>query len=232
MEKLVIANWKAYLTKVQSEKWLVDFSAHYQPVEGVRVVLAVPFPFLADLHQKFKSLPNVSWAAQDISPFPIGSYTGSVPAAWLTGLADYVLVGHRERRQYFRENIQDVANKVSEALEEEIIPVLCVDMGVARQQAASVEFEDLEKMIVAYTPSDAEQLEISRNKVSVSDGVDKVSALFHGAPILYGGGVDEGNVAELFSLPGLSGVMVARGCLDPLRFVKLLENASESLGLR
>lgn len=231
MEKLVLANWKANLTLLKAEKWLTELSTQYHPVSGLRVTVAVPFPFLFDLRKQFASLPGISWTAQDVSSYPLGNYTGSVPAAWLNGQVEYVIVGHRERRKYFRETIQDVANKVSEALEENIQPILCVDLDTAQQQSASVEYDDMERLIVAYTPSDAEQLEISRSISAVGDGIEQVASLFPGASVLYGGGVNESNVAELFTLPKLTGVMVAGGCLDPHSFVKLLGNAADSLGL-
>lgn len=231
MEKFIVANWKANLTLPQAEKWLTILSTDYQAIPGLLVVLAVPFPFLAHLRDKFSSLSGISWAAQDVSSFPLGNYTGSVPAAWLSGLVGHVIVGHRERRKYFHETIQDVANKVNEALEEDIQPILCVDLDIARQQAAALDSGDMERSVVAYTPDDAEQLETKRNVSAVADGVNKITSLFPRAPVLYGGGVNENNVAELFAIQDLSGVMVAGGCLDPQSFIRLLDNAAGSMGL-
>jgi triosephosphate isomerase len=230
-EKLVIANWKANLSLSQAEKWLGELSEKYSPIPGIQVVLAVPFPFLIPLHTRFKSLPGVSWAAQDVSSYPLGNYTGAVPAAWLNGLVDYALVGHRERRRYFHETIQEVANKSSEAIAEDICPVLCVDLDFARQQAAALETEEMEHLIVAYTPADADHLEVARNVSSVAEGVRQVASLFPECSVLYGGGVNAGNVGELISLPQVSGVMAAGGCLNPLSFLELLNNAAKSLAL-
>jgi len=231
VDKLVVANWKANLSLQQAEKWLVELSEGYRPISGIRVVLAVPFPFLVPLQTRFPSLPGVSWAAQDISPYPLGNYTGAVPAAWLNSLVDYALVGHRERRRYFHETIQEVANKSNEAIAEDICPILCVDLDIAQQQSAAVETEEMEHLVVAYTPADADHLEVARNVSSVADGVRQVASLFPGCPILYGGGVNVGNVAELIKLPQVSGVMAAGGCLNPLSFLELLDNAAKSLQL-
>ncbi|GAB4333130.1 MAG: triose-phosphate isomerase [Desulfobulbaceae bacterium] len=229
-EKVIVANWKASLLQPAAEKWLRDFSAAYTPLPGIRVVLAMPYPLLVALKQQVDRLPGVSAAAQDVSPFPPGRYTGSVPAAMLRGLADYVLVGHRERRKYFHETIQDVANKVAEALDADILPIVCVDMETARRQAASLEVEVMERIYVACTPDDAEQLETAPRTSTVTDYVERVAALFPGAPVLYGGGVNAENVGALASVPNLAGVMAASGCLDPVSFVGLLRNAAAVWG--
>jgi triosephosphate isomerase len=229
MEKLIVANWKANLSLPQAEKWLAGFSAGYRPHDNIRVVLAVPFPFLYPLREQLDNLSGVSWAAQDVSPYPPGSYTGAVPAAWMKGQVDYALIGHRERRRYFHESIQDVSNKASEALAEDIGPILCVEKEMSRQQAAAIEPDDLERLIVAYTPADAEQLEIARNIAGVTDAIQYVSGIFPGCPVLYGGGVNAGNAAELLKIPQVAGVMAAGGCHDPRSFVELLDNGSEAI---
>ena len=133
-EKFVVANWKANLSHVQAQRWLQTVTAKYNPFPGFNVILAAPFPFLGDLQKEIGEEDGISLAAQDVSPYPLGNYTGSVPAAWLQGKVDFVLVGHRERRRYFHETIQEVANKVTEALEEEITPIVCIDQDIARQE--------------------------------------------------------------------------------------------------
>ena len=228
-EKVVVANWKANLSHELAKTWLQTLTENYTPLSDIKVILAAPFLFLSDLQIITGKQKGVTLAAQDVSPYPQGNYTGSVPAAWLKGIVDYVVVGHRERRKYFHETIQDVANKVTEALEEEITPIVCVDLDIARQQAAAIEPDELERIIVAYTPADAEKLEISRSLSAATEGIQKTASIFPGVPVLYGGGVNEKNVAELFSIPELAGVMAAGGCLDPKGFVRLLENAGDAI---
>lgn len=230
MEKIILANWKANLSLEQAEKWLERLQADYVPRQDLRVIIAVPAPFLIALRRKFSGLSWLHWAAQDVSPYPPGSYTGSVPAAWLNGQVEYVLVGHQERRKYFHESVQDVANKMTEALAEDISPIVCLDLDTMRQQAATVEFEDMQRLFVAYTPAEADSLEIARGTESVTRDIARIAALFPGAPLLYGGGVNERNVASLLALPQLSGVMVAGGCLDPYAFIRLLQNGGAALG--
>jgi triosephosphate isomerase len=228
-EKIVLANWKASLSPSAAGRWCDAFAGQYRPAKLLRVVLAVPFLMLADLRSRCRDLPGVVLAAQDVSPFPQGGYTGATPADWLTGLADYVLVGHRERRRYFHETNQDAANKVSEALAAELQPILCVSRAGLAGQLSALETADLEKTLLACTADEADTLEVARSTAGVADDARYFTRMAGGRPVLYGGGVDSGNVAGLIALPELAGVMVARGCLDPGNFVRLLQNADQAL---
>ncbi len=224
-EKIVLANWKANLSPARAAEWLASFKEQYRPVAGIRVVLAVPLLHLQMFGREFRSSDRVSWAAQDVSPFPPGSYTGSFPAAWLQGRVDFVLTGHRERRRYFHESIQDVAGKVRETAAAGLKPVLCMDRQTAAAQIAALDAEDMEQMIVACTPAEAESLEIAASPESVGEDAAYFREISGGCPVLYGGGVNKENVADFLSLPELAGVMVASGCLDPQDFIDLLTRA-------
>lgn len=228
-EKIILANWKASLSPAAAARWLDTFVGQYRPSPLLRLVLAVPFLMLADLRSQCHALPGLALAAQDVSPFPQGGYTGATPADWLTGLADFVLVGHRERRRYFHETNQDVANKVSEALAAGLQPILCVSRDGLASQLAALEAADLDKIILACTADEADALEVARSAAAVADDARYFARLTGGRPVLYGGGVDFGNVAALISLPEIAGVMVAGGCLDPGDFVRLLQNADRAL---
>lgn len=229
MKKIILANWKAYISSAQAAQWLVAFKRKYQPDSGLQVVMAPSYLHLPLLKDELEPFDDVFLAAQDVSPFPMGGYTGSIPADWLRGLADFVLIGHRERRRYFHETVQDAANKVREAVAAGITPILCMDREMAGPQIAALDSSDMERLILAYTPDDAEALEISRSV----DGVEEAAAFFGelsgGCPVLYGGGVNAANVAAFMASPHLSGVMTASGCLDPNKFISLLDNAERAI---
>lgn len=227
--KIVLANWKASLSPAAVEGWLAAFAAGYRPSPLLQVVLAVPFLVLVGLRDRSRSLPRVTLAAQDVSPFPQGGYTGATPADWLAGLADYVLVGHRERRRYFHETDQDAANKVNEAVAASLQPILCVSREGLGRQLAALEAADLDKIILACTADEAEALEVARRPASVADDLRYFARLGEGRPVLYGGGVQAGNVGGLIALPECAGVMVAGGCLDPVEFNRLLRQADQAL---
>ena len=104
-----------------------DFSCRYRPASSVQVVLALPFLYMERVAEKVGGMEQVKVAAQGVSPYPPGRYTCATPAAWLKGLAGYVVVGHRERRYYFHEDNQSVASQVRESVTAGLRPILCLD---------------------------------------------------------------------------------------------------------
>ena len=226
-ERIVLANWKANLSPAHASTWLASFKEKYHPAAGIRVVLAAPFLHLPMFFNEYNLSDKVSWAAQDVSPFPPGGYTGAVPAAWIKGMVEFVLIGHRERRRYFHESVMDSANKVSEVADIGLTPILCMDREIAGKQIAALDRADMDNMIIAYTPDDAEALEVSRELDTVAENAAYLKEISGGCPVLYGGGVNKDNVADLLAMPQLSGVMVASGCIDPQDFIDLLHNAAD-----
>src|SRR5581483_6749823 len=78
-----------------------------------------------DLIQKYDL--DVALGAQDISPFAMGAYTGEVNGAQIKEFADYVIVGHSERKKYFSETVELVEKKVMQAYESELQAIYCMD---------------------------------------------------------------------------------------------------------
>ena len=222
MNKIIVANWKANLSPGAADEWMGAFTAHYQPREGVEFVLAVPFLCMERVSAKIRDLPGVGLAAQGVSPYPKGGYTGATPAAWLKGLVQYGLVGHRERRKYFHETVQDVAAQVRECVTAGIRPILCLaDDGLADERAA-LDGRELAEVVPAYTPDTADALERAREVEGVKAGIARVKGYFPARPVLYGGGVDHENGGAILALSEVEGIMLGRGCLDAEKFARIV----------
>lgn len=222
MKKMIVANWKANLAPERAGQWLDAFTAVYRPRLDIEVVLAAPLLALPMVAAQVKALPGVALAAQGVSAYPQGSYTGSTPAAWLRGLATYTLLGHRERRRYFHETVQDVARQAYESLTEDLQPIICIDAELLIAQTAAMAVEELGHLIWAYTPDTPATLEMARDAADISAILPKIAQKTDNRPVLYGGGVTVDNGGRLWQLPGLHGIMLGKGCLDAAAFASLI----------
>lgn len=223
-KKIVLANLKAYRSPKQVEQWCDSFlSALGKTPETMEIVLAVPDMAMERVFARIKDKSGISLAAQALSSFPQGSYTGSTPAAWLRGLVRYSLAGHRERRTYFRESVQDVARQVHEALAEEIIPIICVEGEHFHEQLAALSYEEREQVYWAFTPKVETPLALRKDLSVITEAVAKMGKQSGQRPVLYGGGITRENSGVLWDVPGISGIMMAEASLDADAFAKLVQ---------
>jgi triosephosphate isomerase len=223
MKKFILANWKCHKTTVEAVKWFETFSDLYQPNPDVKVIIAPPIIALPSLKMMIqeRKITSLSLAAQDISPFPLGSYTGAVAAEMLQGMVEYVIVGHSERRRYFHETHQEIANKVSEALAAEITPIVCLDIPYARAQIAAIQEDDAKKIFIGYGPVEAIGINNAQSPERTSSGILKIESLVEEIPILYGGSINEKNCTDYVGMKGLAGLMVGSASLDPIKFASI-----------
>ncbi|MFT5697205.1 MAG: triosephosphate isomerase [Desulforhopalus sp.] len=230
MKKYVIGNWKCHKTTSDGLAWFNQFSGLYRASESVDIVVAPSALTLESIATTLTDLklPGVSLAAQDVSPFPRGSYTGAIAADMLKSVASYVIVGHSERRRYFHETFQDVINKVTEAADSGLIPIVCVEDAELLAQLRPLADIDCKEMIVAYTPVDALNFNISESVERVAGAVTRISAFFPVWPIIYGGAVSHENAKEYLAVSGLSGLFLGSTSLDAGKFAKVCQFAQEA----
>lgn len=220
MPKLIIANWKSNKTTALTEEWLAGFSAEIS--DQTTVVLAPPTSLLSLVAAKLPT--GTKLAAQDVSSFPMGSYTGAVNAQQLKSLgAEYVIVGHSERRRYFHETPQDVAAKIEQATANNLIPVLCLDEDYIEEQAAALESKDIPKLVIAYEPLAAIGSGNNAPADQVTAIIAKIRQVYGQVPVIYGGSVDERSVKEYLLIS--DGVLVGSASLDPEQFSKIVSAA-------
>lgn len=175
-------------------------------------------------------LENVFLGSQNVSPFNDGAYTGEVSARQLKSLnVKYCLVGHSERRVYFKENNEIMKNKIEQLLENEIIPIYCVgelekssdNNELDEELKILEEIRNNEKIIIAYEPLWAIGTGIQLNINELEKIIKLIKEKFPNNKVLYGGSVNEDSIVNLKS-ELIDGYLLGGVSLHPDRISMLL----------
>lgn len=230
--KLIVANWKANKTKQEALAWWQIFSAAKFSPKNIHVVICPAYVHLFSLAEKIKSANfpfSVTPGTQDISAYPGGTYTGEVTARMAAGVITHTILGHSERRRWFKETPPVIAQKAVQALDNNITPIVSVDKLSYRQQLIQFDKNQLKKIIVMYEPPEAISQQIGpvgqgqpADKKDVEIAVNDIKLISPRCRILYGGSVKSYNVADYLSLPGISGAVVGTASQNADEFVKLI----------
>lgn len=210
------------------------------------VIVCTPFTHLTSVAEALKG-SKVRVGAENCARHEKGAYTGEVSAAMVksTG-AEYVILGHSERRQYFGEDNAELAEKLRLALDNGLLPIFCVgevleqrENGTYNEVVASqlepvlsLSAEDFAKVVIAYEPVWA----IGTGKTATADQAQDmhahirslVSAKFGAqaaddTTILYGGSCKPTNARELFAKPDVDGGLIGGAALKAADFMGIIE---------
>jgi triosephosphate isomerase len=238
---VVAANWKMNTTPADAGELARTIAARTR-VQGVTRVICPPFVCLAAVRDALaESDPSVGVGAQDVHHELAGAFTGDISAPMLEGLADWVIVGHSERRRDHGETDEQIGRKLVRAVEAGLRPILCVGEHLADRDAGhAVEVADGQLggclaghdpgrlgeagLVIAYEPVWA--IGTGRNALG-SDAAAMAEAirstladLGWGAgagevPVLYGGSVTAANIGEFLAEPAIDGALVGGASLKP-----------------
>lgn len=222
----LVGNWKSNKTHEEAEEF---FSILSLPVlaPNLRVVICPPMPYLYSIADLVKQTGiNVSLGVQDLSPYPLGAYTGAVSSIMIKQVAHYAIIGHSERRKYFQESNEEVAKKTRMALEDEITPIVCVDEPYLETQLAHFTLEEMQRIIFAYEPVSAIGSGIPDTPEHAQEIALTIQRLAQtNVPVLYGGSVTEKSVSSFITMPAINGVLVGGASLNPDQWSSLVTAA-------
>lgn len=219
MDKTIIAaNWKSNKTKIEAQKWLSEIALKSFP-SNLEVIVFPPFTLL-DYFSSFIRVNDIPLkiGAQDVSPFGSGAYTGEVAAEQIKEFADYVLIGHSERRSNFSESNELISQKIQQSVQQGLKPIVCIfDL----QQLEGIP----EEAIISYEPVGAIGTGQPQDPGQVAEFAKNVKAKSN-CPIIYGGSVSPDNMKNYLSIENVSGLLIGGQSLDENSFMKIIENAS------
>lgn len=219
-KKLIIANWKSNKTIEEAKEFLEVFKNELPNLDlsNKEIVIAPSYTILSTLnyfiHQD--NLP-ISLSAQNVSPFPEGAYTGEVAARGIKEVAEYVIIGHSERKRYLHESESEILNKVDEAKKAGLKVVMCI------QNEDSPIYDKAD--IIAYEPPSAIST-FGIGKPEEPEDIDKVLSKVAqkavGKKLIYGGSVKKENIVQYSKIISCSGFLVGGASLDAHNFISLL----------
>lgn len=250
-KRIVAGNWKMNNTLEEGLKLTSEIvnMVNDEVSDDVTVVLAPPFIHLTSLKSSISGADKIFLSAQNCSEHASGAYTGEISAPMLNSIgADYVILGHSERREYFSETNAQLASKVDIALENNLIPIFCCGESLEiRENGDFVDFvsnqikeglfhlseASFSKIVIAYEPIWA----IGTGRTASSEQAQEMHAALRSfiadkygseiadnTSILYGGSCKPSNAPELFACADVDGGLIGGASLKSRDFVDIIKS--------
>jgi len=242
---IIAGNWKMNNTISQSIQ-LINEIKNKPLNENVEVVVAVPFTSLSDVKRSLED-SSIKLAAQNMHWETKGAYTGEISPLMLKEIGvEYCIIGHSERREYFKETDEMVNKKVKAALDFDIKPIICVGETLEQREnkeaekvverqllkaLEAVEAESIKDIVIAYEPVWA----IGTGRTASKEDADQMCGFIRKIigykydeeaaetiRIQYGGSVKPDNITELMNMENIDGALVGGASLVAEDFIKIV----------
>ncbi len=244
---IMAGNWKMNKTATET----VEFANAIKPLlpktRHCEAVICLPALNITTAQKALKG-SRISVGAETVHYEASGAFTGEMTTGMLADLGvRYVIIGHSERRQYYRETDLAVNRKVRAAVDAGLTPIVCIGeslqqraLGVTMElldyqlmvAVAGISAAEMKKVVIAYEPIWA----IGTGKTATAAQAQEVCAHLRaalrkkygartarGVSILYGGSMNVNNADELLAEPDIDGGLIGGASLKPADFAKLIE---------
>ncbi|WP_421763854.1 triose-phosphate isomerase [Ekhidna sp.] len=249
-KNIVAGNWKMNCSLPEGKKLASEVIHMVQDeVQNItQIILIPPFIHLTGIHSLIGSSSNIFLGAQNCHQEASGAFTGEVSAAMLVSCgASHVILGHSERREYFKESDELLSTKVKFALDNGLTPIFCCGEKLEVREAGDHENlvgsqieealfdlseEEIKKVVIAYEPvwaigtgktASAEQAQemhaFIRNQIALKYTQEVADEI----SILYGGSVKPENAREIFSQADVDGGLIGGASLKSRDFTNIVK---------
>jgi triosephosphate isomerase len=247
----IAANWKMYKTVHEGLAFVKEFRGMVKDITDVEIVLAPPFTALHAVAEAART-SNVGVAGQNMHAEREGAYTGEVSAGMLREAgAEYVILGHSERRRLFHETDESVNRKLQAALGAKLTPIVCIGETLEEREAEQtldvldrqikqgldgLTGDQVASLVVAYEPVWA--IGTGRNATPEQAGDahahirTRIRQWFGGPAadqchVIYGGSVKPDNISTLIGHPDVDGALVGGASLDVQGFFNIVARSRQ-----
>jgi triosephosphate isomerase (TIM) len=248
----IAANWKMFKTVHEAVVFAKEFRAMVKDVEDVEIVVAPPFTALHSVAEAVRN-STVAVAGQNLHWEREGAYTGEISAGMLKEAgAEYVIIGHSERRRLFQETDETVNRKLMAALGAQLTAIVCIGETLEEREANQtlavldrqikagldgLTGDQVASLVIAYEPVWA--IGTGRNATPAQAGEahahirSRVRSWFGGPAaeqchVIYGGSVKPDNIHELVLLPDVDGALVGGASLNVQGFADIVARSRQS----
>jgi len=245
----VAGNWKMFKTVAETVRYVKEFRGLVKDVQDVEIVIAPPFTALHAAAEAARN-SNVGVAAQNLHWEREGAFTGEISAAMIAESgAEYVIVGHSERRTLFGETDASVNRKIAAAFAGGLMPIVCIGETLDQRERQEtftvldrqirdgldgVTSDRLVRLVIAYEPVWA--IGTGRNATPAQAAEahghirKRLQQWFGAEPselcrIVYGGSVKPENIRDLASQPNVDGALVGGASLDVRAFFDIVSRS-------
>ena len=248
----IAANWKMFKTVHEAVVFVKEFRGMVKDVTDVEIVVAPPFTALHAVAEAARNTP-VGVAGQDVHWEREGAFTGEVSVGMLKEAgAEFVIIGHSERRRLFHETDETVNGKLVAALAGQLCPIVCIGETLEEREAEQtmavldrqlkggldgLTGEQVGTLVLAYEPVWA----IGTGRNATPDQANEAHAHIRGrlrqwfgaeaadhCHVIYGGSVKPDNIHELSRLPDVDGALVGGASLDVRSFFDIVARSRQS----
>ena len=221
MEKiLIVANWKMNpQTPLEAKQLFTSVKRGIKNIKNIEIVICPPFVYIDSLK---KTTGNLQLGSQNCFWEEEGAFTGEISPPMLKSLGvKYIIIGHSERRKYFKEVDETLNKKIQAALRAGLKPILCID------KISQIPGNIKGFFVVAYEPLFA----IGTGKACSTERAKKMRLLIKKkikAPVLYGGSVNSQNAKDYIKKAGFQGLLVGGASLKPREFIEIVKKSDQT----